>query len=140
MNAKKIIAIILALVLCVGLLAGCGSKNPGTSEQPGTSQQPGNSEKPGTPAASDEPSQGEITEIVVQVINFGFTDPDLELVQNEINKISEAKIGVRVKFLTTPIFEMATKLGLAVSGKEQIDLVCTGLLTNPATLVSQGLL
>lgn len=139
MNAKKIIAIILALVLCVGLLAGCGPKTPNTPSTPGTSDQPGTSDKPGTPA-TNEPSQGEVTEIVVQLINFGFTDPDLELVQNEINKISEAKIGVRVKFQTTPIFEMATKLGLAVSGNEQIDLVCTGLLTNPATLVSQGLL
>lgn len=130
MNAKKIIAIILALVLCVGLLAGCGPKAPST---------PGTSEKPGTPAPG-EPAKEGVTEIVVQMINFGYTDPDLQMVQDAINEISEAKIGVRVKFLTTPISEMATKLSLAVAGGEQIDLVCAGLLTNPAGLVAQGLL
>ena len=34
MNAKKIIALLLALDMCVGLLAACGEKNPGTSDQP----------------------------------------------------------------------------------------------------------
>ena len=35
---------------------------------------------------------------------------------------------------------MATKLGLLVAGGEEIDLVCTGLLTSPSILVSEGLL
>ena len=49
MNAKKIIALMLALVLCVGMLAACG-KDPGTTtnptENPGTSDQPTNSPEP----------------------------------------------------------------------------------------------
>jgi len=50
MNAKKIIALLLALVMCVGLLAACGDKNPGTSD-PGTSN-PGTSD-PGTSNSPD---------------------------------------------------------------------------------------
>ena len=42
MNAKKIIALLLALVMCVGLLAGCGNNN----------EQPSNSGNPSDPAPS----------------------------------------------------------------------------------------
>ncbi len=85
-------------------------------------------------------AEGDITNIVVETINYGFDDADLQMVEDAMNEITEAEIGVHVHFLTVPISEMATKLGLQVAAGEQIDLTCTGLLTSPITLVNEGLL
>ncbi len=87
------------------------------------------------PASAEEP-----TKIVMQIINYGFDDPDLQMVQDAVNEITVPEIGVEVEFFTTPIMEQATKLGLLVSGGQQIDLAVTGLLTTPSNLVSDGLL
>jgi putative aldouronate transport system substrate-binding protein len=78
--------------------------------------------------------------MVMQIINYGFDDPDLGMVQDALNELTIPEIGVEVEFLTTPIMEQATKLGLLVSGGQQIDLVVAGLLTTPSNLVSDGLL
>lgn len=88
------------------------------------------------PAAAEE----EPYKMVMQIINYGFDDPDLGMVQDAVNEITVPEIGVEVEFLTTPIMEQATKLGLLVSGGQQIDLVVAGLLTTPSNLVSDGLL
>ena len=88
------------------------------------------------PAAAEEDTY----KMVMQIINYGFDDPDLGMVQDAVNEITVPEIGVEVEFLTTPIMEQATKLGLLVSGGQQIDLVCAGLLTSPSNLVSDGLL
>ena len=88
------------------------------------------------PAAAEE----EPYKMVMQVINYGFDDPDLGMVQDAVNEITIPEIGVEVEFLTTPIMEQATKLGLLVSGGQQIDLVVSGLLTTPSNMVSDGLL
>ncbi len=88
------------------------------------------------PTAAEE----ETYKMVMQVINYGFDDPDLGMVQDAVNEITIPEIGVEVEFLTTPIMEQATKLGLLVSGGQQIDLVVSGLLTTPSNMVSDGLL
>lgn len=86
-------------------------------------------------AAEEEPYK-----MVMEIINYGFDDPDLLKVQDAVNEITVPEIGVEVEFMTVPIAEMGSKLGLLVSGGQQIDLVCAGLLTNPSILVSDGLL
>lgn len=82
----------------------------------------------------------EITDLVVEMVNYGYDDADLQLVEDAMNEITEAEIGVHIHFLTVPISEMATKLGLQVASGEQIDITCAGLLTTPITLVNEGLL
>ena len=135
MNAKKLLALTLALVLALGLLAGCGGSTTPAADS-GNSNQPTSSGGDATPA----PVKEGVENIVVEVINFGYVDPDLQSVENAINAISEEKIGVHVTLMCVPIMDMATKLGLMVAGNEQIDMVATGLLTSPAQLSSQGLL
>ena len=78
--------------------------------------------------------------MVMEVVNYGFDDPDLLMVQDAVNEITVPKIGVEVEFLTVPIMDQATKQGLLVAGGQQIDLVVAGLLTTPSNLVSSGLL
>ncbi len=90
--------------------------------------------------ADEAEASGDTYKMVMQIINYGFDDPDLLMVQDAVNAITVPEIGVEVQFMTTPISDQATKLGLLISGGEQIDLVCAGLLSTPANFVSQGLL
>lgn len=131
---KKIIALLLTLGMTAGLLAGCGDGNK-DAEQGGNGNAVGGTENTGGNAA-----EGETYHMVMELITYGFDDPDLPMIQDAVNAITVPQIGVEVEFMTVPIGEMATKLGLLVSGNQQIDLVVTGLLTTPANLASEGLI
>ena len=91
------------------------------------------------PAATVSAEEG-TWKMVMEVVNYGFDDPDLLMVQDAVNEITVPAIGVEVEFLTVPIMNQATKQGLLVAGGQQIDLVVAGLLTTPSNLVSSGLL
>ena len=56
MNAKKLLALVLALVLCVGCLAACDSKKPAETT-PAATTKPAETTKPGeTQPAETEPA------------------------------------------------------------------------------------
>ena len=128
MKKRKLAARLTVLALMIGLLAGCGPSGGQESQNPGG----GNSSAPG--------GDGATWKMVMEIVNYGFNDPDLQMVQDEVNKITIPKIGVEVEFLPVPIMNMGSKLGMMVSGKEKIDLAVAGLLTSPSRLVADGLL
>lgn len=141
---KKIVSLLLTLGLTAGLLTGCGGgEGGGTDANNGAAS--GNesqgAENTGTEDGSaNAAADGDTYHMVVEIVNYGFDDPDLGMIQDAVNEITVPEIGVEVEFMTVPIAEMATKLGLLVSGNQQIDLVCTGLLTTPSNLVADGLI
>ena len=55
---KKLLALLLALMMCVAVFAACANetKDPGTTDEPGKTDEPGNTEDPGK---TDEPSKPE---------------------------------------------------------------------------------
>ena len=128
---KKLLAMLLVLAMAVSMLVGCGGNSQGT-ENKGT-------ENKGTENVGGS-EEGEVYEIVYQMINFGFDAPDLQMIEDEVNKIIVPEIGAKIKIVTTPIFQMATWLSLKVSGNEKVDLVQTGLLQTPSNLAAEGLL
>lgn len=132
---KKMISLLLTFGMAAGLLAGCGGET-GSGQNNNNSNAGSGTESAGGAAASD----GETYHMVMEIITYGFDDADLPMVQDAVNEITIPEIGVEVEFMTVPIGEMATKLGLLVSGNQQIDLVVTGLLTTPANLASEGLI
>lgn len=126
---KKIIFYLLAIVMIFSFV-GCSEKNEAT----GTPETSANTD------VSESAPPEEIYNVVMEIVNFGYDDQDIGMVEDAINEISEEKIGVHVTLLTVPIFNMGTKLELMVAGNEQMDIVQTGLLTTPNRLVSSGLL
>lgn len=138
---KKCLAFGLAATLAMSTLMACGSSAP-AEQAPAAPAAEGEAAAPAAEGEAAAPAEdnGETYKMVMQIINYGFDDPDLGMVQDAVNEITVPEIGVEVQFMTTPIMEQATKLGLLVSGGEQIDLVCAGLLTTPSNLVADGLL
>lgn len=136
---KKMISLLLTLGMTAGLLAGCGGGADSGKDNNNSGNGAGGTQ---SSAAGDSTgaADGETYHMVMELITYGFDDPDLPMIQDAVNAITVPKIGVEVEFMTVPIGEMATKLGLLVSGNQQIDLVVTGLLTTPANLASEGLI
>lgn len=133
---KKYVALGMALVMTSSVLLGCGGgSDSGNASDSSASAQEGSS---GDNSASTD--TGETVKLVVEIVNYGVDDPALSEVQEAVNEITIPEIGVEVEFMTVAISEMSTRLGLLVAGGEQIDLVCTGLLTTPANLVADGLI
>lgn len=136
---KKMVSLLLTLGMTAGLLAGCGGGADSGKDNNNSGNGAGGTQSSaadGSTGAAD----GETYHMVMELITYGFDDPDLPMIQDAVNAITVPKIGVEVEFMTVPIGEMATKLGLLVSGNQQIDLVVTGLLTTPANLASEGLI
>lgn len=133
---KKCLALGMAMTLAMSTLMACGgdsSDNTKTADNAKT-------ENPNNGGSDITADNGETYKMVMEIINYGFDDPDLGMVQDAVNEITVPEIGVEVQFMTVPIGEMSSKLGLLVSGGEQIDLVVSGLLTTPANLMADGLL
>ena len=90
--------------------------------------------------AAVQASEGDVYDMNMEIITYGFDDPDLGEIEDAVNEISVPEVGVRVHFVTVPISEMMTKLPLLAASNEKMDLVQSGLLTTPSMLASQGLI
>ncbi len=139
---KKIISMLLVLTMVLAMV-GCGSKDKSTNNTTDNSSKnnvtvapEASSDSEGTDGAKSD----EIYNMVMEIINYGYDDKDIKMVEDAVNAITEPAIGVHVTFLTVPIANMSTKLELMVAGGEQMDLVQTGLLTTPNNLAASGLL
>lgn len=138
---KKMMSVLMVLVLMLSL-AGCSSKDKSNKDVAPTKAGEPNEATTVTEGAevTQAPATGEMYNMVMEIVNYGYDDKDIKLVEDEVNKITEAAIGVHVTFLTVPIANMGTKLELMVAGDEQMDLVQTGLLVTPNNLAAEGVL
>ncbi|KQX45936.1 ABC transporter substrate-binding protein [Paenibacillus sp. Root444D2] len=111
------LSVLLALVL---LVSACGGNSNG-----GASTNAGNS---GSKAASEEPY-----EVVYAFPFWGNIPKDLQLVQDEINKISKAKINVKVKFLPINGSAMDQQINLMMTSGEKLDMFSMFNYSNQVT-------
>ena len=120
---KKITALLLALVLCVGLLCACtpSEEPPVSTNSPSTPtntpEDPGNSE----PVMEDP---AEIT-VILWANGAPPTNEALALVNEKINEITVPEINVIVDL---QIWDVGTYIGTAataVGAGDDIDLMCT---------------
>lgn len=128
MGMKKLCALMLATVMGIGAVTGCGNGNA-------------NSNGSGNSSGSDVSENKEDPyEIVIELMNFGTTHPDEAEVVEAINNITLPAINATVKFLPVAIPDHATKLGLLAAGGDKLDLIVAGVTVSPANLVADGVL
>jgi len=118
------------------VLSACGNGNNGGSESPGSSA-PANSSASGE--SGEKPSSGKIEELTVAFPVVTADQHGLQMVQDEINKIAEAKIQARVKFVPVNAGEWLQRTNLMFSSNEKLDLtyVHGGMYSN---MVAKGML
>ncbi|MFD0698446.1 ABC transporter substrate-binding protein [Paenibacillus sp. GCM10027628] len=114
MNRKVILATLsLVTVMLTGMIVGCSSsKNGGVS---GSTAAPASS-------ASTSSATKDSYEIAIAMPAFGAAPKDTQAVQDEINKITKAKINATVKIMPISIGAWAQQMNLMTSGREKLDL------------------
>jgi putative aldouronate transport system substrate-binding protein len=107
----KLATLSLVTVMLTGVIAGCSSSKPG--ENSGA-----------TAASSTTPNSAtkDPYEIAIAMPAFGAVPKDTQAVQDEISKITKAKINATVKIIPISIGAWAQQKNLMTSGREKLDL------------------
>ncbi len=121
---KKIVSILLLGAMAVSMLAGCGSS---TGDAGSTAT--------GTASGGDEP-----VKIVMESLYFDAVPADLAKVEEAINEITIPEINVEVELYPVSYAEASSKIGLMISGQEQIDLIVEPFRTDYLALVNKNML
>ena len=123
---KKIISMLLASMMILSMaLTGCGNNESGTADTVDGTQ---------TTSAAAE---GDLTDIKMAYMIFNTAAPDMGLVQDEINKISEKEIGVHVTIEPIAVGDYATQVNLMFASGEELDIV-QALTTNFTAWYANG--
>lgn len=123
---KKIISMLLASTMILSMaLTGCGSSESGTADTVDGTQTTGDA------------AEGDLTDIKMAYMIFNTAAPDMGLVQDEINKISEKEIGVHVTIEPIAVGDYATQVNLMFASGEELDIV-QALTTNFTAWYANG--
>ncbi|WP_419874882.1 ABC transporter substrate-binding protein [Candidatus Pristimantibacillus sp. PTI5] len=118
----RFVVLTLAAVMLMGVISACSSSNNG--ENAATNAPSGNSSNSGQePSASPDEATKDPFEIAIALPIIGATPPDLALVQEEMSKITKAKINATVKILPISIGAWTQQMNLMSSSGEKLDLL-----------------
>jgi len=122
----KLISVMLAAVLLTTIVAACSSNGSGNATTKPTEQtQPAAESGSETPANSSESADGEAYELTMAFPIFGAIPADMDLVEAEINKLTQAKLNTTVTMLPISIGNFTQQMNLMTSSGEKLDLVFT---------------
>lgn len=127
---KKLIALLLALVMCLSVLAGCGSK----AETPAT-EAPKAETPADAPATEAKPEELEPVELIWNLV--GTPQEDQEAVFAEVNKVLKEKLNTTVQFNIIDWGAYDEKMKVAIATGEPFDICFTSDWTNPYTTNAQ---
>ncbi len=114
---NRVISILLAGVLALGLLAGCGA-----AAERGNGGEAVRTDEAENAAADGAEGSTEVKSINMYTMGIGNTT-DYKAVQNAINDISREKIGVEVNWTVLDIGQWFEQYNLLLSGSEPVDLM-----------------
>lgn len=134
MKAKKVLSLVLAASMMVGMLIGCGSNGSSGSNTSSDSNASNDSQGSDDSADAEQVSDGEI------LLWSSATGPDGEAIKATIDKYNATNPAFTVKFVTMEAATFNTKLTTAgKSGKGVPDLALVASESLP-TYYSQGMI
>ena len=141
---KKVLALILAAAVAIGLTA-CGGKDSGSPSgtasasagQSGTTE--AGSSEAGNTDTPEEYYFEELQHLVMAFPTWTGAPADLEMVTEKVNEILRAKYNIEVEFQISDSGSYKQNMTLALSSGEQIDILST-LFASYSNMVNQGYL
>lgn len=138
---KKIIALLLALVMVIGLVA-CGNANtPAETDAP----QADAPAETNAPAETDAPAETEAPGLYDEHVTLKYVIPAAsdnypgwDNIVAEVNKITEEKINATIEFELIPLGEYTDKMNMKFTAGEEFDVCFTGAWNPYLSAVSKG--
>lgn len=124
MKMKKMIAALLAAGMTLALSA-CGGS--GTGDSSSAAQSGGNDD-------------GELYNVVMEIVTVGENPSGIEDVENAINAIVEDEIGVTVTLYPVSVADLSTQTNLMLTSGEKLDLICVSFGSTVADYVNKGMI
>jgi putative aldouronate transport system substrate-binding protein len=115
-----LLAALLSLAMLLSACSGGGTQTSATQPADSAATQAQTSES-AAPAQTDEGAAGDVTELIWLMGDPGTIPADQARVEEELNKISEEKLGVRMK----TIYYKDESVKLALSAGEEWDIAFT---------------
>lgn len=137
---KKLVAFLLSMTMCAGMLAGCGSKEETkTSSSESQTVQSQGTEAQSSEVQSTEAEQPQETTNIVVYYRANVQNSDKAVIE-AMNEYSEEKIGVTITYTPIPSSEYKDKLSMDLAAKADIDLCWMANYTGLKALAEQGAL
>ena len=132
-NMKKMVWLFFLVVCLVGSSIGCSrGKDSGDAEDKNVRNEASDKEGQGE-------DSGEIKEITWMYAQMsGMIPEDLQKVQEAVNKITEEKIGVRVKLNPISFADYTNQISLVMASQEKVDIITTAGTNIWASLLNQN--
>lgn len=122
-NKFALLSLLMAIMLLVSACGGSG--NSGGSQQ-----------NAGDNAQTSSGGEGPAKVVMAYLV---FTDvTDIDLVEEEINKIAREKINVEVELMPLDAASWQQQVNLLLAGNEKLDLIMTSSMMGYSTQVSRG--
>lgn len=112
---KKFLSLILAMTMVLSLLAGCGSNNKPSK---------------GGDEGGEYAYTGDLEPYTIKWYLMGGSQPDVEMVQEEINKITVPAINAKVELYFVDWGSYDEKMRIALASGDDIDMCFTSNFTN----------
>ncbi|WP_123041139.1 ABC transporter substrate-binding protein [Cohnella candidum] len=130
-KSKALLLLSVLLILSLMLSAcGGGSKDSGSSSEPSSSGSPASS-------SSGSSSNGKEEELTLAFLGIG-NMKEAGLVQEEISKITKAKINATVKLMPIDPGAWTQQVNLLLAGNQPLDLLVTSSFFNYSSQVAKG--
>ena len=133
-RSPKALSLLLAMMMSLALI-GCGKSSDSSSQAQDTAASANPSD--GSQTAEAETAQEEIVELTMAYLVISTSASDMQLVEDEINKISEPEIGVRINIEAINIGDYTTQVNLMLNSGESLDII-QALNTNFSSWYSNG--
>lgn len=132
MKKKQVLATVLAVIMGMSILAGCGNSAESGNVSSGneSSQAESSSSSESEPEQTEqEPAELEPVELVWNIV--GTPQDDQEAVFEEVNKVLKEKLNTTVQFNVIDWGAYDEKMKVAIATNEDYDICFTSDWTNP---------
>lgn len=135
---KGLVGVLASVMLAASVLSGCGGNNNGGNGNAAKGTEGSGAEATQSAAAEGGKDGGLEPVELTWYYPLSQLQADQDKVQEEVNKITKAKINATVKLMPVAIGDYVQKMNTVLAAGEKFDILWTGYMLKPEELVRKG--